>query len=117
MPHAESAPAVPRRRWMLFAPFLVVVVLAAGWSALWFYAAGRAEADLAAWRESERQAGRTQHCASQSSLTKASSRMPKSKIPPRYPMRLSTQRRPPRARQLRLPPVRELPSRMPISPG
>src|SRR5439155_22519914 len=66
MPHAESAPAVPRRRWMLFAPFLVVVVLAAGWSALWFYAAGRAEADLAAWRESERQAGRTQHCASQS---------------------------------------------------
>jgi len=51
---------------MLFAPFLVVVVLAAGWSALWFYAAGRAEADLAAWRESERQAGRTQHCASQS---------------------------------------------------
>src|SRR6266498_3608127 len=66
MPHAESASAVPRRRWMLFAPFLVVVVLAAGWSALWFYAAGRAEADLAAWRESERQAGRTQHCASQS---------------------------------------------------
>jgi hypothetical protein len=66
MPHAESASAVPRRRWMLFAPFLVVVVLAAGWSALWFYAAGRAEADLAAWRESERQADRTQHCASQS---------------------------------------------------
>jgi len=51
---------------MLFAPFAVVVVLAAAWSALWFYAAARAEADLAAWREKERQAGRTQHCASQS---------------------------------------------------
>ena len=66
MPHAGSVSAVPRRRWMLFAPFAVVVVLAAAWSALWFYAAARAEADLAAWREKERQAGRTQHCASQS---------------------------------------------------
>ncbi|HYY38220.1 MAG TPA: DUF2125 domain-containing protein, partial [Xanthobacteraceae bacterium] len=62
---SHAGPTVPRRRWMLFAPFLVVVV-AAGWSALWFYVAGRAEADLAAWRANERQAGRTQHCASQS---------------------------------------------------
>ena len=62
---SHAGPTVPRRRWVLFAPFLVVVV-AAGWSALWFYVAGRAEADLAAWRANERQAGRTQHCASQS---------------------------------------------------
>jgi hypothetical protein len=66
MPHAGSVSAAPRRRWMLFAPFAVVLVLAMGWSALWFYAAGRAEADLAAWRERERQAGRAQDCASQS---------------------------------------------------
>jgi hypothetical protein len=66
MPQARPVSAVPRRRWMLFAPFAVVVALAAGWSALWFYAAARAEADLAAWRENERQAGRTQDCASQS---------------------------------------------------
>src|SRR5262245_30452136 len=66
MPQAGPVSAVPRRRWMLFAPFAVVVALAAGWSAWWFYAAARAEADLAAWRENELQAGRTQHCASQS---------------------------------------------------
>jgi hypothetical protein len=66
MPHAGSVSAAPRRRWMLFAPFAVVLVLAMGWSALWFYAADRAEADLAAWRERERQAGRAQDCASQS---------------------------------------------------
>jgi hypothetical protein len=66
MPHAGSVSAVPRRRWMLFTPFAAVLVLAMGWSALWFYAVGRAEADLAAWRETERQAGRIQHCASQS---------------------------------------------------
>src|SRR4051794_11885314 len=55
-----------RRRWLLFVPFAVVVVLAAVWTAIWFYAANRAEADLAAWRQRERQAGRTQTCASQS---------------------------------------------------
>src|SRR5262245_15182267 len=66
MPHAGSVSAAPRRLWMLFAPFAVVLVLAMGWSALWFYAAGRAETDLAAWRETERRAGRIQHCASQS---------------------------------------------------
>ena len=66
MPHAGSVSAAPRRRWMLFAPFVLVLVLAMGWSALWFYAAHRAEADLAAWRERERQAGRAQDCASQS---------------------------------------------------
>src|SRR5262245_62584298 len=55
-----------RRRWPLFLPFVLVVVLAAGWTGAWFYAAARAEAEIAAWRERERQAGRTQQCASQS---------------------------------------------------
>jgi hypothetical protein len=55
-----------RRRWLLFVPFALVVVLAAIWTAVWFYAASRAETDLAAWRQRERQAGRTQTCASQS---------------------------------------------------
>jgi hypothetical protein len=67
MAKSRSPSAAPRRRrWLLFAPFAFVVILAAGWSALWFYAAGRAEADLAARREAERRAGRTQECASQS---------------------------------------------------
>jgi hypothetical protein len=38
-----------RRRWLVFVPFVLVVVLAAVWTAVWFYAARRAEADLARW--------------------------------------------------------------------
>jgi len=67
MPDSGSFSAVPRRRrWLLFMPFALVVVLAAGWSVVWFYAAAGAEPELAAWREAERRAGRTQDCASQS---------------------------------------------------
>src|SRR5215475_1051593 len=67
MPDSGSFSAVPRRRrWLLFMPFALVVVVAAGWSVVWFYAAARAEPELAAWREAERRSGRTQDCASQS---------------------------------------------------
>jgi hypothetical protein len=64
----SSFPAAARRRrlWPLFIPFGLVVLLAVAWSALWFYAAGRAETEIFAWRASERQAGRQQDCASQS---------------------------------------------------
>ncbi|MBV8420304.1 MAG: DUF2125 domain-containing protein [Hyphomicrobiales bacterium] len=58
--------AAPRRRWPLFLPFALMVLLAAAWTAVWFYAAARAEAEIAVWRERERQAGRAQDCASQS---------------------------------------------------
>jgi hypothetical protein len=63
---APVATATRRRRWLLFVPFALVVLLAAAWTGLWFYAAARAEADIAAWRARERQAGRAQDCASQS---------------------------------------------------
>ena len=67
MSRSDFRSAAPRRRrWLLFVPFALVVVLAAVWTGVWFYAASRAEADLAAWRQLERQAGRTQNCASQS---------------------------------------------------
>jgi hypothetical protein len=60
-------PALRRpRRWPLFLPFALVLVLAAGWTGVWFYAAARAETEVTAWRERERQAGRQQQCASQS---------------------------------------------------
>jgi len=58
--------AAPRRRWPLFLPFALVVLLAAAWTGVWFYAAARAEAEIAVWRARERQAGRAQDCASQS---------------------------------------------------
>ena len=50
----------------MFVPLGLVVLLAIAWTALWFYASGRAETEIAAWRAAERQAGRLQNCASQS---------------------------------------------------
>ena len=64
-PNPDPGAALRRRRWPLFLPFALVVALGIGWSALWFYAAGRAEAEIAAWRERERGAGRQQDCATQ----------------------------------------------------
>jgi hypothetical protein len=44
--------------------FGVAVALLVAWTGLWFYAAGQAKAEIAAWRERESQAGRQQDCAS-----------------------------------------------------
>jgi hypothetical protein len=41
------------------------VVLAAAWCGAWFFAAGRAEVELAKWREREAQRGRVYACAEQ----------------------------------------------------
>jgi hypothetical protein len=65
MSHAAD-PAARRRRWPLFLPFILVVLLAVAWTAVWFYAAGRAQEEIAAWRAGEAKAGRRQDCASQS---------------------------------------------------
>lgn len=64
--HAYRAAVPRRRRWPLFLPFAILVLLAVAWTGLWFYAAARAETEIAAWRERELQAGRHQDCASQS---------------------------------------------------
>src|SRR5262249_4328563 len=66
MSQSASSAAAPRRRWLLFLPFALVVLLAAAWTAVWFYAAARAEPEMAGWRKRERQAGRAQDCASPS---------------------------------------------------
>jgi hypothetical protein len=60
-------PDRPRRRrlWPVFVPFLLVVVLAVGWTGLWFYAAGRAETALTGWRAREARAGRIHNCGSE----------------------------------------------------
>jgi hypothetical protein len=55
----------PRRRWRLALPLAIVVVLAVGWTALWNYAAKRADAELAAWRSREAAAGRVFDCGTQ----------------------------------------------------
>jgi hypothetical protein len=54
-----------RRRWPLFLPFAIVVLLAAGWTGLWFYASARAETEIAGLRTREARAGRVHDCGSQ----------------------------------------------------
>lgn len=57
-------PPRPRRRW-LFLPFGFLVVLAAAWCGFWYFAAGRAEEEIARWRQHEAQRGRIFACADQ----------------------------------------------------
>jgi hypothetical protein len=60
--HEDVAPR--RRRWPYVLAALAVVV-AAAWSALWYFAAGRAEEVIAGWRAREARAGRIHTCGSQ----------------------------------------------------
>ena len=58
--------APPRRRsigWLI--PSLVLVIIAAGWSAFWFYAAERARDTIAGWIEREARGGRVYACGEQ----------------------------------------------------
>jgi hypothetical protein len=61
-----SAIAARRRRWPIVLPFALVVVLAALWTAGWFYIAARAPDAIAAWRAREAVAGRAYGCGTQS---------------------------------------------------
>jgi hypothetical protein len=58
--------AEPRRRlWPVLLPLGVVVVLAGGWSWLWYYAASIADSTLSSWMAREAAAGRVYSCGSQ----------------------------------------------------
>lgn len=57
----------PRRRlWPVFVPTGIVLVIAIGWSAGWYYAASKAEDTIAEWRAREARGGRVHSCGSQS---------------------------------------------------
>jgi hypothetical protein len=59
-------PPKPRRRpWLIALPLVVLVLLALVWTAFWFFAANRADAEIARWREREAQAGRIFACSNQ----------------------------------------------------
>jgi hypothetical protein len=56
----------PRRRiWRYVGTLVLFVVLAVGWSWLWHYAAGKAEATVEGWRAREAKSGRLYTCGSQ----------------------------------------------------
>ncbi len=57
----------PRRRsigWLV--PVLVLIILAAGWCAFWFFAVGQARDRIAGWIDREQRAGRIYTCADHS---------------------------------------------------
>ncbi|MBR1220713.1 DUF2125 domain-containing protein [Bradyrhizobium sp. U87765 SZCCT0131] len=58
----------PRRRsrWTLYAVPIVVLILAAAWSAFWFYASSRIESELDGWRAREAKSGRIYDCTNRS---------------------------------------------------
>jgi hypothetical protein len=63
----DTYPAQQRRRsigWLI--PALVLVIVAAGWCAFWFYAAERARDTIAGWIEREASGGRVYTCGKQS---------------------------------------------------
>src|ERR1700761_6132132 len=65
-PLSRAAAGPPRRRiWPIALPICVIVVLAAGWCALWYYAAGVADRTLSGWVAREAAAGRVYNCGSQ----------------------------------------------------
>jgi len=57
-----SSASRQRRRRLVVLPLIMVLVIAAAWSGIWFYAAHRAEAALAGWRERGASAGRNFSC-------------------------------------------------------
>jgi hypothetical protein len=63
---AHPVLAARRRRWPLLLIVAVLAGLAAAWTGIWFYAAARAQTEIAAWRAREHQAGRDYDCASES---------------------------------------------------
>jgi hypothetical protein len=59
-------PPTPRRRpWLVALPLAIFVLLALAWTGFWFYAAHRAEVEIAHWREREAQQGRILGCSRQ----------------------------------------------------
>jgi hypothetical protein len=61
----DSASASRRRRWPIFLPLILVVILAGLWTGGWFYIAARAPAAIADWRAREARAGRVFGCGTQ----------------------------------------------------
>jgi len=63
-PHGVEAPRRHSIGWLI--PSLILVIIAAGWCAFWFYAAERSKEMMAGWIEREQRSGRIYTCVDQS---------------------------------------------------
>jgi len=61
--YADLSPS--RRPWLIATPLVLVLVLAAVWSGVWYYAAREAEARINDWQAQQAKAGHIFSCASQ----------------------------------------------------
>ena len=61
--HAELAPR--RRPWLIAMPLVIVLLLGAVWSGVWYYAAGEAETRMNDWQAQQAKAGRVFACGTQ----------------------------------------------------
>ncbi len=60
----DTASLPPRRPlWLVILPVGLMLIAAAGWTALWFYAAARAQTEIEAWIATEAGQGRQWSCA------------------------------------------------------
>lgn len=57
-----AAPSPGPRRWRIFAPTVLLLLAAAGWSGFWFWAAGKAGEAVDVWLAREAKLGRTYAC-------------------------------------------------------
>jgi hypothetical protein len=63
---SEYAQPAQRRLWPILILPVLIVALAAGWSAFWFYAASKVDENVDLWRAREAAAGRVYDCANRS---------------------------------------------------
>jgi hypothetical protein len=62
-----SVPSVTRRRrWQIFLPTILLLIVAAAWSAFWFYAVSEAQVKAEAWLAQEAKSGRSYDCTKRS---------------------------------------------------
>jgi hypothetical protein len=61
----NRSPRPRRRPWLVALPLAIFVLLALAWTGFWFYAAWRADIEIARWREREAQSGHVVGCSRQ----------------------------------------------------
>ena len=66
LPRRSSTATRRRRPWGIIGSAALIIVLAAGWCGLWYYAAGVANRTMSGWVAREAAAGRVYTCGSQS---------------------------------------------------